>query len=155
MQPGAQIAFTPPPPRQRPTGITVLALLEFILGGLAILLGIVFIALVPYMSELLHGLPALLFLQVGVLGIVFLVAGLIGLVVGWGLWTGKEWSWWLTVVLEALGLLSGLIGIARGDPLSLIGLLILIRLLIAALILWYMFKPHVKDFFGVKVSFST
>jgi hypothetical protein len=28
-------------------------------------------------------------------------------------------------------------------------------LLIAALILWYMFKPHVKDFFGVKVSFST
>lgn len=149
MQPVTQTTVAPPPPRQRPTGITVLALLNFIGGGLAILLGIVFIALGPYMSELTHGLPALLSLLVGVLGIVFLVAGLIGLVVGWGLWTGKEWSWWLTVVLEALGLVSGLAGIVMGDPTSLIGLLI------AALILWYMFKPHVKDFFGVKVSFST
>lgn len=150
MQPGAQIAFTPPPPpRQRPTGITVLALLEFILGGLAILLGIAFIALGPYISQLMPGLPPLISLLVGGLGIGFLLAGLIGLVVGWGLWTGKGWAWWLTVILEALGLLSGLAGIAMGDPTSLIGLLI------AALILWYMFKPHVKDFFGVKVSFST
>ena len=150
MQPGAQIAVTPPPPpRQRPTGITVLALLEFILGGLAILLGIAFIALGPYISQLMPGLPPLISLLVGGLGIGFLLAGLIGLVVGWGLWTGKGWAWWLTVILEALGLLSGLAGIAMGDPSSLIGLLI------AALILWYMFKPHVKDFFGAKVSFST
>jgi len=155
MQPGAQIAVTPPPPRQRPTGITVLSLLEFIGGGLAIQLGIAFIALEPYISQLLTALPPLISLRVGFLGRVFLLAGLIGLVNGWGLWTGKGWAWWLTVILEALGLLSGLIGIARGDPTSLIGLLILIRLLIAALILWYMFKPHVKDFFGVKVSFST
>jgi lysylphosphatidylglycerol synthetase-like protein (DUF2156 family) len=150
MQPGAQIAFTPPPPpRQRPTGITVLALLNFIGGGLAILLGIVFIAAGPIMAQIASGLPPIFSVLVGALGIGFLIAGLIGLVVGWGLWTGKGWAWWLTVILEALGLLSGLAGIARGDPTSLIGLLI------AALILWYMFKPHVKDFFGVKVSFST
>ena len=150
MQPGTQTTVPPPPPpRQRPTGITVLALLQFIGGGLAILLGIAFIAIGPYMSELEMGLPPLISLLVGFIGIGLLLAGLIGLVVGWGLWTGKGWAWWLTVILEALGLLSGLIGIAMGDPSSLIGLLI------AALILWYMFKPHVKDFFGVKVSFST
>jgi hypothetical protein len=150
MQPGTQITVPPPPPpRQRPTGITVLALLQFIGGALSILLGIAFIAIGPYMSELEMGLPPLISLLVGFLGIGLLLAGLIGLVVGWGLWTGKGWAWWLTVILEALGLLSGLAGIAMGDPSSLIGLLI------AALILWYMFKPHVKDFFGVKVSFST
>jgi len=89
MQPGAQIAVTsPPPPRQRPTGITVLALLNFIGGGLAILLGIVFIAAGPIMAQIAPGLPPIFSVLVGALGIGFLIAGLIGLVVGWGLWTG-------------------------------------------------------------------
>uniref|UniRef100_A0A7C4BAG2 DUF7144 domain-containing protein n=1 Tax=Thermofilum pendens TaxID=2269 RepID=A0A7C4BAG2_THEPE len=147
MQPGAQIATTfPPPPRQRPTGITILALLEFIGGGLTILLGIAFLALGPVIAA---GLPSFLSVLVGALGGVFIVMGLIGVVLGWGLWTGKGWAWWITVILQALSLLTGLAGVAMGDPASFIGLLI------AALILWYMFKPHVKDFFGVKVSFST
>ena len=32
---------------------------------------------------------------------------------------------------------------------------IIIGLVIEAVILWYLFKPHVKEFFGVQVSFST
>jgi len=87
--------------------------------------------------------------MVGILGIFFIVVGLLGLVVGWGLWTGKGWAWWLTVIFRGLDLVIGLASIAMGEA-SYIG-----ALLISALILWYMFKPHVKEFFGVKVSFST
>lgn len=141
----------PPPPKVRPIGVTILAILEFVGGALALLLGLFFMAVGPYIVELFAGaaLPPLLSAVLGALGAVFLVAGLIALLVGWGLWTGKGWAWWIVVILEALGVLSSLAGIAMGDPSSLLGLLI------AALILYYFFKPHVKDFFGVRVSFST
>lgn len=141
----------PPPPRIRPLGVTILAILEFVGGVLALLLGLFFMAVGPYVAELFAGtaVPPLLSALLGVLGVVFLVAGLVALLVGWGLWTGKGWAWWIVVVLEVLGVVSSLAGLAMGDPSSLLGLLI------AALILYYFFKPHVKDFFGVRIGFST
>jgi len=149
MQPLTQAPVTPPPPPRRPTGITVLALLQFVGGAIAIILGLVFIAVGPMLPGIAAGLPPMLSALVSILGVFLLVAGLVALVVGWGLWTGKGWAWWLTVIIECLGLVSGLVSIASGDLSALFGLAI------AALILWYMFKPHVKNFFGIKITFST
>uniref|UniRef100_A0A7C4BAU8 DUF2127 domain-containing protein n=1 Tax=Thermofilum pendens TaxID=2269 RepID=A0A7C4BAU8_THEPE len=148
-EPGAPTL--PPPPPTRPLGITVLAILEFIFGTLALLLGLAFIALAPMLKSMLSSfpLPAALELLLGVLGLILLVGGTLSLLVGWGLWTGKGWAWWLVVILEALGIASSLASLTLGDPTA------IVILLIAALILYYFFKPHVKAYFGVKVGFST
>lgn len=141
----------PPPPKVRPLGVTILAILQFIGGILALLVGLLFVAISPYIGELFRGapLPPILQVLLGALGAALIIAGFLGLLVGWGLWTGKSWAWWLVVIFEVLGLLLSLAWIATGDFSSLLGLII------AAVILYYFFKPHVKDFFGVKVSFST
>jgi hypothetical protein len=127
MQPVTQEPVIPLPGLRRPTGITVLALLYFVVGAILLILGVIFPILGPALT----------------------IEWLIALAIGWGLWTGKGWSWWLTVIIEALDLLSGLAVIASGDLKSLTSLLISVRGLIAPLILWYMFRPHVKIFFGI------
>ncbi|MFZ8855545.1 MAG: hypothetical protein ACO2OQ_05220, partial [Thermofilaceae archaeon] len=106
----------PPPPPARPLGVAILAILEFILGALALLLGLAFIALAPMLTSMLSSLPlpAALELLLGILGVIFLVGGAVALLVGWGLWAGKGWAWWLTVILQALGIVSSLASLALG-----------------------------------------
>ncbi|MGC9146418.1 MAG: DUF7144 family membrane protein [Infirmifilum sp.] len=141
----------PPPPKQRPLGITILSILGFISAALFILAGISFIVLGPLITHELAAMGARAFVLAvaGALGFFFLVSGGIAFLVSWGLWKGKSWAWWLSVILGILSLLSSLVNIAMGEITS------LVSLVIDAVILYYFFKPHVKDFFGVKVSFST
>jgi hypothetical protein len=70
----------------RPTGITILAILA-ILGGLA---------------ELGFGLIFSLF----GFGLIFVVFGLIELAVAYGFWTGASWGWWLGIIGAVLDLIS-------------------------------------------------
>ncbi|ABL78803.1 DUF7144 family membrane protein [Thermofilum pendens] len=136
--------------RTRPTGVTILAVLNMLGGALLVLLGLIFVAVGPLLERSTPAtMPGLFSLILGGLGALLIVMGAVSLIVGWGLWTGKGWAWWVTVIFEVLGLLSGLLSAAAGDPFSVVGLLV------SAIVLWYMFKPHVKDFFGVKVGFST
>jgi hypothetical protein len=58
------------------------------------------------------------------------------------MWTGKGWAWILAVILYGLGALSSLISLAAGALSSIVGLLIY------AFLLWYLWRPHVKAFFG-------
>ncbi len=78
-------------------------------------------------------------------GMGMIIMGIVELVVAWGLWIGKAWSWWLTVIFSALSILSIFSGSASG----------VISAVIAAVILYFFFKPEVKDYFGVRVEFST
>ena len=142
-QPAAPAPAQPRPPR--PLGVTVVAILQ-ILGGILLVLGGAALAAVPQLVEL--PLPGFGFLFGG-LGAFFIVIGILALLVGWGLWAGKGWAWWLTVILQALGIVSSLASLALGDPTA------IASLIIAAIILYYFFKPHVKAYFGVKVGFST
>lgn len=138
----------PSPPRVRPTGVTILAILGFILAALFIFAGLALVALGPLITSLMEEsmlYPYPIALLAGVLGVALLISGGIGLIISWGLWTGRGWAWWLTVIFSALSLLLSLLALPNG----------IIGLLVNALILYYFFKPHVKDYFGVKVSFST
>ena len=124
----------------RPTGIAILAILELLGGILILLVGIALAAVGgSVLSSLgygsLGGLAA-------VAGGVVAIFGIIGLLVGWGLWTGKGWAWWLAVILSILGVLVSIGSIAVGAFTSVVGLII------DAVILWYLFRPHVKAFFG-------
>ena len=123
--------------KERPTGVTVLAILGFIFGGLAILSGLVMSAIGA--SMVAQGWQ---YMGGGLLGAGMLVYGIVAIVISWALWTGKTWGWWLEVIFSAIGVLSILTGNIVGAVIS-------------AVILWYFFKPEVKDYFGVKVEFST
>jgi hypothetical protein len=125
----------------RPTGIAILAILDFI-GGVLLLLGGAFLAAIGGSSILTtYGYGAFSGV-VTVFGGIAVVLGLFAIFVGWGLWSGKSWAWTLAVVLYILGALTSLVGLAGGSLGS------IVPLILYALILWYLWKPHVKAYFG-------
>jgi hypothetical protein len=135
----------------RPTGIAILAILELIGGVIVLLAGIGLAALGGSLLTALGypvfgGLAALIGGGLAVIGGGLAVFGLVALGVGWGLWTGKGWAWWLAVILSILGVLGSLASVAVGSPTSIVGLIV------DAVILWYLFRPHVQAFFGRGVS---
>jgi lysylphosphatidylglycerol synthetase-like protein (DUF2156 family) len=76
------------------------------------------------------------------IGVVVVVIGLLYLGLAWGLWTGKGWAWFLSLVLAALGLLVSLLSLVRG------GFGTIVVLILDVIILYYLFRPNVRDFFG-------
>lgn len=146
----SQPQYSPPAKPERPLGVTILAILGF-LGGILAIVGGVLIAVIgtvfiPGIMKTPYSLPGIIF---GALGIVVIVVGLIDLVISWGLWAGRGWAWWLTLIFAGLDLFSALAFIAAGNIFG------IISLIIDGLIFYYFFKPHVKQYFGVTVSFST
>ena len=136
---------------ERPLGVTVIAALALLAGALEILGGIVAILLGASFGAMgdFQGMGAFGAALGTAIGGSLIIGGLISLAIGWGLWNGKGWAWWLTVIFTALGAITSLIGILSAPVVS------IIYLVIELVILWYFFKPHVKEYFGVNVSFST
>jgi hypothetical protein len=126
---------------RRPTGITILAILELIGGIFGLLGGILLIGVggSGILSSLGYGIASGLIAALGGGVVVF---SLFALLMGWGMWTGKGWAWIIAVILYILGALANLASLAIGVYTSIVGLVI------AALILWYLWRPHVKAFFG-------
>lgn len=142
---------------ERPTGVTILAVLNF-LGALLCVLG----ALLFFLGLGLMGAgakatgagtgPAAMLMGLGALGgVVFLVFAALAVVVGIGLLKLRNWARILTIVLTSLSLVLGLLGLVT----TLLHFVLftfvfqLIFLGIYAWILWYMFQAHVKQAFGV------
>jgi len=71
-----------------------------------------------------------------------LLFGVLAVVVGLGMWTRKGWAWTLAIVLYGLGVIVSLVNIAIGR------LSEIVSLAIDLLIIWYLWKPHVKAYFG-------
>jgi lysylphosphatidylglycerol synthetase-like protein (DUF2156 family) len=114
----------------RPTGVTILAALQFVSG--LILTIIAFVLWVLSISS-----SAVVFiLASGLLLFCFVLV-----YAAWGLWSGKGWAWTLTVVLMILGLIVSVAEIASGSYSN------VISLVVGALILWYLYRPPVRDFF--------
>src|SRR5579875_1192032 len=123
----------------RPLGVSILAILSFIggifglyAGGLAAI-G----ASKPYLYDYgpLSGLAA-------DASVVFLVLVAITRVIeGWGMWSGRNWAWILSLVLIGLGLISDFVTIFLGDWLNVIGVLVLLYLLS------YLWRPYVRTYF--------
>lgn len=127
---------------QRPTGITILAVLA-IIGGLLGLCG----------GLTLFGVGGLGVLggsaEAGGLGFLFggmsLLSAVLYLAFGIGAWLLKPWAWILGIIGAAWSILSSVVSLIAGGG-SLIGTIIAI--IIPAIILWYLFRPEIKQAFG-------
>lgn len=144
---------------ERPTGVTILAVLSFIgavftaLGGLALMLGMGAAgAAMRQSGEAAGGLGALLLGLGAIAGVLFLILAVVYGAIGYGLWTLRSWARIVTLVfmilgaaLAALGLLASLVAF---ELVSLFFQLIIVG--IYAWIIWYLFQPHVKEAFGAR-----
>ena len=128
--------------KTRPTGVTILAVLEA-LGGLVWLLagaGIMMVgALMPIFGV---GLAMVFGAIAGLMGLVFMIFGIIAFVLAYGLFTGKEWAWLWSLIFAVIGIILALF-----EAMSSLGSGIL-PIIIYLVIIYYLTRPHVKAFFG-------
>jgi hypothetical protein len=135
---------------EKPTGVTIIAVLFFIAGALMILIGLYVLA-VP-----LPWIPGLTSYQVAI-GIGAIVVGGATIAAGWGLWTLQNWGRITAVVLLGLGAVAALtagVGLLMGINLAGYplyfpgpGIVALLLAGIGAWLLWYLLKPEVADIF--------
>ena len=126
----------------RPVGITILAILEILIGIVGLLASLVIIGF----SALFSTLPTVgsLLGAVGlVIGGVVLFFGVIWLATGVGFLHGRGWSWTLGMIFSILSLLGAIGALTIGLITGGVG-----GLIFWGLMLYYLTRTHVKAFFG-------
>jgi hypothetical protein len=139
---------------QRPTGVTILAVLAFIAAGFLVLAALFSLLGGAVLSSLSSsGMGMVAGMGVAVIAVLLLIVAVVEAAIGFGLWKLRNWARVVTIVLVGLNLLGAVFSII--SPFAHIHVfffLFLIRRLVLiaidAWILWYLFQPHVKQAFG-------
>lgn len=127
-----QPASTQPPPsqpavtRERPLGITILAVLAAVGGVFGLVGALGLFAFAPLW------------------GLISLALAVAYLAFAYGAWTLQPWGWTLGVALAAAGILWALFWFTQGQNI----VSTLISLAISGVILYYLYQPDVKAAFG-------
>jgi uncharacterized membrane protein (DUF2068 family) len=124
---------------QRPTGVTIIAVLSAIGGVLGLLASLVLLGFGA--AGAAGGLGGLAF----VAGLIVLAYSVLSLVLAYGFWFLKSWAWPLGVGVQAVGILQAVLQFMNNTS-QVVSLVVSIA--IAGVILWYLFQPHVKAAFG-------
>lgn len=142
----------------RPTGVTIIAILN-IISGIAMLAGGIGLSvagsLLPTMTTVdpnAGGQMALAGLLGGAgvfIGGIMIILGIVSFIVAYGLLKGSGWAWTATVVLSIINAVMGIISLAGGNFTS------IISIIISGIVIYYMYRPHVKAFFGKTVATTT
>jgi hypothetical protein len=159
----------------RPLGVTIIAILQIIGGAFMLVFGIGLITLGAFLPTL----PPSAFNQTDIqgnltaaqiplpppssdspmavqsflsgLGIAFgavLVAiAIVSFVVAYGLLKGKRWAWTLSIILSIISIVWNAITLITAANFGGI-----ISIIISGIILYYLFRPHVKAYFGKGVN---
>jgi hypothetical protein len=118
---------------ERPLGVTIIGIL-WILSGL-----------LWFVAAFIGG-AVLAFLGLGALGaivgVILFIIGIINILLGIGSFKGWSWVWVIGVIFMVINLLFGLVSLVTSPGTG------IITIVIAAIVLWYLFQPQVKSFFG-------
>ena len=76
-------------------------------------------------------------------GYIALITGLVVLIVGVLLWTGRRIAWYLAVVVFLVEIVVAIYNLIMGNY------AVIVSIIIAALVLYYLFTPKVKAFYSV------
>ncbi|MFQ6125258.1 MAG: hypothetical protein ACE5R6_11740 [Candidatus Heimdallarchaeota archaeon] len=121
---------------ERPTGVTILAVLEIIVGILGIIGGLLAITVGGFLAAEGYGSFGAL---AGVLGGIAFILGLFALAVGWGLWNLRKWAYQIAMILAIIGIIVAIVTLPGS----------IISLVIDAIIIYYLTRPEIKDVFGI------
>jgi uncharacterized membrane protein len=116
-----------------PRGILIITILTAISGILLLVMSIyAFNLLLPLGGIYLMG-PAFL-----------LILGVTSLFTAYGLYRGQNWSWKLLLVLSGFGAAGYLLNVVNGQFISIIGVVFNL------FIIYYMYRPHVRKYYGIR-----
>jgi uncharacterized membrane protein HdeD (DUF308 family) len=129
--------------KHRPLGVTIIAVLTIIAGIAFLASGITAATVAP----LLYGTGVnnnsmLTPVVSAVTGVGLLILGIAYFVMAYGLLKAKGWAWTITVLLSCIGIALGFVSVATGHIGS------IFSIVINGIILYYIYRPNVKSFFG-------
>lgn len=129
-----------------PTGVKVIAVLNYIGAVLLLLLGLGTIAAAGVVGGLLASIPLLGALGAGlfvVMAIILIALAVLCFFVGRGLWKGQKWARIISIIFAILGVLSAIVNLVQGNFGS------IVSLVISGLIGGYLlFSKKVKEAFA-------
>ena len=139
--------------KPRPIGVTILAILAFLLGMLYLLIAASsFLVAGLGLDELqeIGNVPEFIADNAGIvftsLGVVFLVFAVVSFLLSYGFFKGRPWAWTLGIILGVLSIISSLINLILYWDISNLGSSA-IGILIAVLLILYLTRPGVKRYF--------
>jgi uncharacterized membrane protein (DUF2068 family) len=109
--------------RQRPVGVSIIAVIVGIVGIVGIISGILLFVFSPFAA------------------IIGIIIGVVELLVAWGLWTLQPWAFWTTVVVQIIGLVEDLFTLSQG------GSVILSLVLHAVILAYFLLDRNVRAAF--------
>ncbi len=136
---------------KRPILITIIGVITLIAAIVALFAGIAFVIGVDGLAESIHDAIKNdeitledIENMMSALGVLLVAFGIVGIIIGYGLLKGWTWMWYLAVILYGIGLILSFIALVGSHTLSNV-----VTLVIDAVIMYYLFRPSVKSFFGV------
>jgi len=133
----------------RPTGVTVLAIVNWIIACGLIMLAAGFFVGFQFLSTMgVLGMPTALISAIGTFGgIVFLLFAAVEAFVGYGLWNLQEWARVVEIALFAIHLLFSIPRLLF-PHMAVFLLPRLVRMAIDGLVIWYLLQPQVRAAFA-------
>jgi len=123
---------------QRPTGVTILAVVAAIGGVLLVLGGLAGLGFGALFAVYGGGLAF-------IFGLLALALGIAELAMAYGFWTMKAWAWTWGIAVQGISVLLSLVDLVLGY--GSIGNVIL-QIVVAGIIIYYLNQPEIRKLFG-------
>ncbi len=149
----------------RPVGVIVIAILNIIGGIMMLIIGppLAFAGtIIPFVLQsipeqqqqgmvsgnvdLSQVLPSLVGAGILALGWMLMAIGIFSFIVAYGLLKGGRSAWKLTVIVSTISIAVNAISIATGNTIG------IVNIIISGIILYYLYRPHVRAYFGKRVT---
>lgn len=129
--------------RVRPSGVTLLVLLEALLGIL-FFLGFIALTVVSFgLPELFPHMRLIIPVRLFVVAVILLVLAFVEFALAYGLWTGVSWAWVASLGLALLGIVFAIFSLFLRP-----GIGEIISLVVNLLIVYYLMQPRIHSYFG-------
>jgi hypothetical protein len=149
------VPMAPPPmaaaPMVRPTGATVVSVIEAVLAVFLLLGALAAIGLGTIAGGLAGSSGSADAAGVGaviagfgfIAGIILLLIGLLYVAIAYGVWKGRGWSWMLGMVVSIIAIVFAVLGLAGGVNVGSI-----INLALPVVVVYFLWQPEVKRWLG-------
>ena len=129
--------------RVRPAGVSLLVVLEALLG-VVLFLGFIALTVVSFgLPELFPHMRLIIPVRLFVVAVILLVLALVEFLLAFGLWTGMSWAWVASLGFALLGIVFAIFSLFLRP-----GIGEIISLVVNLLIVYYLIQPRIHSYFG-------